>query len=109
MKDSGRKIFALVGLAVLAGFLTIALTVACACVINTLPRSMPGEAVLAPWPVCLFGSFAASLVFPWVGSLLFLRDGSRRLYFLVCLVISNAVCHLSVGSVMLTEAYNRGL
>jgi hypothetical protein len=103
------KVSVLIGFAVLGGFLALALMVTSACVINTLPRSMEGEAVLAPWPTCLVASLVASVAMPWLASLPLLRDRSRRLYFLACLVAANAVCYLLIGFRMLTEAYLRGL
>jgi hypothetical protein len=109
MTRSNLKPSALVGFAGLAGFLALALMVASACVINALPRSMEGEAVLAPWSACLVGSLLTSLALPWVGSLPLVRDRRRRLYFLACLLIANVACYLLLGSEMLTEAYKRGL
>jgi hypothetical protein len=109
MPHSGLKASVLVGFAVLGGFLALALMVISACVINALPHSMEGEAVLAPWSACLVGSLVASVAVPWFASLPLVRDRSRRLYFLACLVVANAACYLLIGSQMLTEAYNRGL
>jgi hypothetical protein len=109
MTDSSLKPSALIGFAALAGFLALGLMLVSASVINALPRSMQGEAVLAPWPACLVGSLLVSVVLPWVVSLPLMRARSRRPYFLVCLVVANAVCYLLLGSEMLTEAYHRGL
>lgn len=109
MPHSRLKASVLIRFAALGGFLAFALLVASACVVNALPRSMEGEAVLAPWSACLVGSLVVSVAFPWFASLPFVRDRSRRLYFLACLVVANTAAYLLIGSQMLTEAYNRGL
>ena len=104
-----QTFLSLIGLPILSLFTTLLLIAISGFVIDGLPRSMQGEAVLAPWWACVAGSLAVSFVLPWTVSLFVFRDRLRRLYFLACLVISNSLCHLFVGSVMLTEAYNRGL
>ena len=109
MIGSPRKLSTLIGLLVLAGVTTLILVAVSACVINALPRSMEGEAVLAPWLVCVVGSLVMSLLLPWVVSFLLLRRSSRRFYFLFCLVLSNAACYSLFGLGMLSEAYRRGL
>lgn len=109
MPHSSLKPSVLIGFGVVGGFLALALMVTSAWVINALPRSTEGESVLAPWPACLVGSLVASLAVPWFASLPLVRDPSRRLYFLACLVAANAVCYLLIGSQMLTNAYNHGL
>ena len=109
MADSKQKTWSMIGLPLLAVFATLALVVASACVIDALPRSMQGEAVIAPWPACLVGSIAASSLFPWLVSLPVLRRYRTRVYFLACVAVSNAILYPIFGVHMLTEAYLRGL
>src|SRR5215468_10576195 len=95
-----------VGLA--ASFLTIFLLLASVGVINALPRSVEGEAVLAPWPACLICSLFVSIFLPWVGSLVCLCNPRYRLYFVAFLLASNVVSYLFFGS-LLIKAHERGL
>ena len=95
-------------LPLLAVAATVALAVASACVVNAMPRSMQGEAVIAPWPACLVGSLAASSLLPWLLSLAVVRRTHARIYFLVCIAVSNAILYPLFGVHMLSEAYLRG-
>src|SRR5690242_15342341 len=98
------KLPTLIGYPVLSMFTTLLVIGVSASVISELPRSVQGEAVLAPWWKCVAATVAGSFFLPWAISLFAFRDRLGRLYFLGWLVVSNLLCHVFVASALLTEA-----
>jgi hypothetical protein len=79
-------------------------------ILQILPRSMPGEATMIPWPVCVLGYLGFSTFVPWLVSFPFLRNRSLRIYLLVCLFVAVFVGYWVFGfENVLSKAYRRGL
>ena len=79
-------------------------------IIDSLPRTMQGEAVSVPWRVCMAGVIGSGVVLPWLLSLRVLRQPRARVYFMVCLGFALAVWYFLFGfDGLLSKAYRRGL
>jgi len=69
MTDSARNLSAFLGLPAVAAITTFIMLLIATTIVSSLPRSMEGESVGVPWPVCIVGSFSLSILLPWLASL----------------------------------------
>lgn len=98
-----------VGLPLLSAAVTFVLLNVAASVVSDLSRSMQGESVAVPWPVCIVSSVAVTTFAPWLVSLRLLRQPPMRIYFLVCLTVATVIWYFVGFEGLLRKAYRRGL
>lgn len=108
MDDSPRHL-RIAATVTIAGLVTFMLNWFCLFIVDGLPRPMRGEAVQAPWPVCLFGAVLLPVVLPWLVSCVFMRRARTRIIFVSLLALFSIMNCMTGYDDVLSKAWRRGL